>query len=165
MEQHSYPGLQISEDLRQQKLEWSIQRIAWTFFALFLLSVLFGLLGKGPLSDATLGSSEGPLEMRYQRFVRYQSPQELRLTINAPSGRARVMVDSEYARQMQIQSITPQPEQTLVGENALVFVFNTVQPGPNHIVFYLDSAKAWKVNGWISLEGEERQEFSQFVYP
>jgi hypothetical protein len=130
-----------------------------------LIAIALGLLGKGPLSEAGVGSSEDAIQMKYERFMRHRSPDNLRLTVQPSSDTVRVMLDSQYARRIEIEKITPEPEHVISGPDATTFVFNAGSSGQMHAQFYIRPEKVGKLEGWIAVEGKPRHTFSQFVYP
>ena len=71
--------LQVGEDLAFQERQWKVERIGWALMALIALAGLAGLFGGGPLSAATVGGDNLPLEVMYGRFVRHRTPTELTL--------------------------------------------------------------------------------------
>lgn len=165
MKPEQYPGLQISEDMRQQKREWAIQPIAWIILYLFLIAIALGLTGSGPLSKAVAGSPEGAVQMEYDRFMRRQSPNSLHMTTQSTSNTVRIMLDSRYVKQIQIRKITPEPEQVISEGDETTFIFNAVPSKPMHADFQIRSETAGTLKGWVAVEGKPRHTFTQFVYP
>lgn len=166
MEQPSrYPGFEIGEDMRQQHREWRMQRVAWVLLYALLLCIMLGLLGKGALSEATLGEPGAPLQTEYQRFLRHRSPDTLRLRITPTSGQVRVLLDSDYAGHVEIKRVAPEPERVIAGADAITFVFNARATEPMTVTFEIQPEEVGSLHGWVGLQGQERHAFSQFVYP
>jgi hypothetical protein len=165
MAEAQHPGLEIGEDIRQQKVEWTVQRIVWPVLLLLLIGSIVGLFGRGPVSDATLGEPGASLQLKYQRFIRHRAPDQLQLTITPSGDTARVMLDSHYAAQVELQNVTPQPQEVIAAEDALIFVFSAGSSGPIEAVFHIQPETVGNIEGWVSLDDGPRQPFSQFVYP
>lgn len=165
MGQERHPGLQLNDDMRQQRHEWSIQRVTRPLLYALLVAIMFGLLGNGPLSHAVEESPGSPLRMEYERFMRHRAPEKLRLTIQPSSGTVSVLLDSQYAKKIDIKDITPTPEHVISDGTALTFVFNAGSSAPMYVEFHIQPEKVGKMEGWIALKDNPRQPFSQFVYP
>jgi hypothetical protein len=164
MEQR-HPGLQISEDLHQQRWEWAVQRIAWIFLYALLAGIALGLIGKGPMSNAEVGAPDKGFYMEYQRFLRRHSPDTLRLTVTPSSGLAHVVFDARYAQQIDIKNMSPQPARVVIDDDAMDFVFHAVADKPVHIAFDIQPEDTGALHGWVGMKGQTRYPFSQFVYP
>lgn len=165
MIQEQYPGLQLSEDMRQQRREWMIQPVTWVVLCLILIAIALGLTGSGPLSKAVAGSPESAIRMEYDRFMRRQSEDSLRMTVQPASGTVRIMLDSRYVKQIEIRKITPEPERVVSGADETIFVFSAAPSGPMHAEFRIRPETAGTLKGWVAVEGKPRHSFTQFVYP
>lgn len=119
-------GLQVHEDLRFQARDWVAQRVGWGLLAALLLAGLLGLLGSGPLSHVTRSDGHG-LTVEYERLVRHSAPTTMTLAI-APgvlaSDQARITMGRDYLVAHDLQRIVPEPDRTLVADEAVTFVFN-----------------------------------------
>ena len=65
-------NLDVHQDLPHERLEWTFEPIGWVVIALVLLAALAGLLGRGPLSRATVGHDGAALRVEYNCLARYQ---------------------------------------------------------------------------------------------
>ena len=166
MERQRYPGLEIDDDIRQQKSEWVLQRVAWLLFTALLACIMLGLFGRGgPISRVESESDDGLLQVEYERFIRNHSPDKLQLTIQARSDTVRVRLDGEYVRRIQIDQVIPQPERVIGEEGAITYVFNTRASASMRAAIHFSPDHIGKLDGWIAVDGQPRQAFSQFVYP
>lgn len=152
--------------MRQQRRDWVIERISWGFLTLLLIGIACGLFGRGgPLSDRELVSPGGIFRIEYERFIRYHSPDALRMAINVSAPSVRVRFDSGYIRQIQVEKITPQPEREISEDGAIVYVFETNPQTSMHATFYYTPEEFGRLDGWVSVNDGPRLPFSQFVYP
>jgi len=159
-------SIEIDDDPRQQEIEWKMQRIAWVVLSLLLLAVAFGLFGRGgPMSTVEETSPDG-FTVEYERFLRHDSPDVMRVSVQKTSSAlVRVKIDSLYARHIQIERVTPEPERETGADGVVTFVFRT-QPGTRfEATFYFTPEKHGSLKGWIALDTGARHALSQFVYP
>ena len=159
-------GLEIDVDLEQESREWIVQRIAWLVLTALLAAVALGLFGRGgPLSTSQVRSADGATQVDYQRFIRNHSADTLRISALARDDSVRVRMDSRYARHIEMEVITPQPDRVVSEGDAIMFVFNA-RPSTRleaEISFHPETIGG--LNGWISVDGGPRLPFRQFVYP
>ncbi len=159
--------LEVFDRSQQNEIEWHVQRVAVVLLTLLLVAIALGLFGRGgPLSTVRTGDGAAGLAVEYDRFMRYHSPDQLRVLVKAKAqGQLRLVLAGEYVRQLQIERITPQPEQELAVGGNVVFVF-TVPPGETlDATLYFSPNIYGPLAGWIAVEGGVRQPLSHFVYP
>jgi hypothetical protein len=161
---HRYPGLEINEDLRHERREWGVQRVAWILLYLLLAAIALGLFGNGPLSKTVIGTDDAPL-LEYERFMRHRSPDTLRVTAVPSGGKVTVALGRRYLQRIAIQQIEPVPERVVAGVDATQFIFSAVSTQAVEVLFEIRPDRVGSADGWIAVNGGERHRFSQFVYP
>lgn len=164
-EQTGHPGLEIDENLKQERAEWILQRIAWTLCTVLMAGIFFGLLGRGPLSEAQLRSEDGAIRVEYDRFLRNHSPDSMKITIETPSDTVRLSLGSEFTENVQIESILPPPREAIGGEGMITYIFNTQPKARMQATIYFTPQKTGRMEGWVAADAKPRLVFSQFVYP
>jgi hypothetical protein len=132
--------------------------------ALIVLAALLGLFGNGPLSYAT--AEGGALHVEYDRFLRHQAPQQLRLRVETAEGdRVRVWLSSDYLEHIQIEHIEPRPQRVEVGPDGQTFTFLVADEEPAAIVLHFVPERVGRLTARVRLAGKEALTFHQFVYP
>lgn len=165
MPRASSPSLHLNDDLRQQKIEWRIQRIVWPLMTVLLLAIVAGLLGQGPIARAQAGSEQAGITMEYHRFLRRQAPDTLELRLLASSDRVRLHIDARYLDAVELKRVFPEPETVLSGTDATTLEF-AGRPGQWTVVHIeLKPQEIGGVKGWVAVDERAHQPFSQFVYP
>ena len=165
MEQDRYQGFEVCEDLKLKRMEWRVQRIVWPLLVLFMLAVLAGILGKGPLSHVRVQAPQQAFSMEYERFLRYGAPDALRIELVPDADSFTLQMDGEYVRRVEIERIMPRPTGMASAGDVIRFTFRGTPGRPAEVAFHLRPEKAGTINGWIALEDGPRQRFRQFVYP
>ena len=161
--------LQIREDPGFQRSFWAIERIGWVVIALILIAALLGLFGTGLFSRTKAGDRSGPLWLEYNRFGRFQSPSTLRVYIGGrgkPEKIARIWVDQNYMKGIQIEQIIPEPDSVESVSDRLVYTFKLAKPNePTEVTFYLKLEQIGSLSGKLGLVNGPAISFTQFVYP
>lgn len=143
-----------------------LQRTAWILLSALLAAIALGLLGRGgPLSDVDAASPDGELTISYQRFIRYHSPDEMSVTLRAHGPETGVRLDQDYAGQVDIDSVTPEPARVIGADGALRFVFHSTPGAPLRITFQYSAQHYGPLDGWIAADKGARLPIRQFTYP
>ncbi|HEU4371666.1 MAG TPA: hypothetical protein VFV05_25880 [Methylomirabilota bacterium] len=163
-------GLEIDEDPVFERRSQRAERIGTWLMVAFLVAATLGLLGSGPLSDATV-QTEG-LAVAFQRLSRYQSSEALTFRLDATATRApevRVWVDREYLEGARIEAVLPAPVRVEGAADRVIFVFAVAEPGrPLAVTLNLQPERLGAVRGRAGLEEPATAaalEFRQFVFP
>jgi hypothetical protein len=159
--------MEIAEDLAYSRKVWTFERIGWGLLALLLAAALAGLFGKGPLSYTQLHSDDG-WWLDYERFGRRVSPMTLKLHLPASASDQQVQVwlDRQYLAACQIQQITPEPLETRLDADGLVYVFaSQAQSDLVQIVFHLEPQEFGFLSGRLGINEEPPLAFDQLIYP
>jgi hypothetical protein len=161
-------GFDLIQDPEFQRRTWAAQRVGRVAMALVVLAALLGLIGTGPLSRVSAGDGER-LTVEYDRFVRRLG--ENRLVVKVAPGAAagpevRVWIDADYARSMEVKSVTPEPARMETAADRLTLVFPLARPGAGlEAVVDLRSRAFGPVRGAVGLAGGPTASIAQFVYP
>jgi hypothetical protein len=161
--------LEIEQDLDFERQSWTIERVGWVAMAMVGLAALAGLLGPGPLSETTAGVQGGPLWLEYSRFGRFRAPLTLRVHLgpNADQqGPVRVWLSREYLEAVQIEQVSPQPQQVEAGLERITYVFAVSEPSRSIVAtFALKTARFGRQRGCVGIGDDPILCFRQFIYP
>lgn len=117
----------------------------------------------GSNDEASLSLSQ------YHRFVRFMKPTELRVQLEpgvTSGGEARVWLDREYVEGVQLQRVSPQPDEVEAGLDRLTYVFKVSElDEPTAVTFHITPQRFGLLQGRAGIEDEEPVNFNQFVYP
>jgi len=132
-------GLEVEEDLRHHQRQWRVERIGWLVMATILAAAGAGLLGGGPLSEATVGAEGSTWRIEYDRFERYHSPAELRFHVDgamAAEGAIGLRLGHDFLRAATDIQFEPSPRsEEVVPDGALwVFAASDATPGRTAVI-------------------------------
>ena len=161
--------LEIAHDPALERQTVDLQLIGWAIMGLVVLAALLGLFGNGPLSSATVGSSGSPLRVEYDRFLRHQAPQRLRLHVEpgvSESDEVRVWVSSSFLDNVQIERIEPRPERVEAGSDGQTFTFLVAGRGETPTIeIRFVPERVGRLAIRMRIPGRRGVAFTQFVYP
>ena len=119
-------AIAVGEDLAFQRKWWRFEKVVWSFFVLVLLADLLGLLGRGPLANAKQTAQDGSLQLKYERVLR-ENTSSIMTLLPSPSavqnGKVTLHVSNEIVKELGAQRVIPQPEQSIVGDGGVTYVF------------------------------------------
>lgn len=157
----------VPEDMAMQRRTWRIQRVGWAAMALVLLAALLGLFAEGPLSDTTLRSGDGRLEIEYPRFLRNGATSQMTLRFaTGTAGTADVLLGPAIPRKLAFESIRPAPVASRTTFEGLILTFELGPEGRGKVNLSIRPNAPGFVAGPVGLAGAGAPpRISAFVYP
>lgn len=156
----------IQEHMHWQRTEWRIQRIGYgCLFTLVILGTC-GLFSKGILSDAVQTSPDGALRVEYERFGLRDSDIAMTIRVKPHQDRFTLKLSGEEMDNFQIQSLQPQPLQSISRNNSLELTYQSKS--------FRDGATVWIGSQamefghypvTVSLDDTASVNFTQWIYP
>lgn len=160
--------LQLEQDLSFQERDWRVQRIAMLLMLVFILVGLSGLLGPGPLSHAHARSADDSVSVDYLRWARRGGKANLTVIVDQAQvrdGRLRVEVPMAYFEDMELEAVTPQPEQVEASGSTMRFIFAAPRAdGPVTLEFDVQGQGMGPVRGELRVH-DTIVRFQQFLWP
>jgi hypothetical protein len=168
-ERTPYGRLQLDEDMRLQRVTWTVERIGWVLMGLVLLADLLGLLGAGPRGWAHAGDQAQGLRVEYRPRERLNNPTSLNVQlVPQPPGQERVQfwVSRELLDNITLERVEPEPESVLAAENGMELVFHLADSQAAANVRLSLRYLTWgRVRGALGVPGLPAVELSQLVLP
>lgn len=161
-------GLEIHEDLPTQGLIWRFERIGWAGLTLFVLAGLLGAFGGGSLSRAEARDASGRLAVRFERFARADTSTTLEIRVVAAQQGEPLWLNlsKNYFDAARIDRIVPEPERTVVTQDAVRFGFDPNQAGESGLIIVtLTPVQFGRIQGSLGLASGPAVQFVQIVYP
>ena len=164
-----YGDIEVDQDLDFQRRDWRAQRIGRIVMLAIVVAALGGAFGDGPLSSASAHSSNGHLQVDYERIARHSASLPLRVHVgpHAPGDSVvDLWIDEDYMHGLVVRDISPAPVQTRAGDRRLIYRFHLADPSrAADVVFQVDAQKLWSRRGAIGLVNGDSVPLRQFVLP
>lgn len=158
----------LGDDPEFQQTQWRVERISWCVMVIIIASALAGLLGGGgPLSRDTKTDPDSSNRIEYERFARHASPMTLDVNIASGADRqVRLRVSDEYFAAMNVQSITPPPSSTSLGDKQQILVFDRSASSVAVTIRFQIAPMVFGIQrGWVAVDGGAPISFSHFIFP
>ena len=121
----------VGEDLEFQRKWWRFENVAWVVFTLIIVLDLAGLFGRGPIAKAERRSADGSIDVKYERIERTDSPSILTIQFAQSAiqnGKVQLYVSNSLVKELGTQRVIPAPQDTIVGEGGLTYIFPVSRP-------------------------------------
>ncbi|GBF04458.1 hypothetical protein DAERI_020055 [Deinococcus aerius] len=158
-----HADLQLEQDLAFQYRSWTWQRLGWVVMALLVVAAFLGLFGDGPLSEGQR-TAGGEVTLAYQRFARVENQSPLRLVVQVPGREVKITLSRDYADDVQVQTVTPQPDAMTSSPDGLSLTFQPERPGPLPITLFVEPERPGVGRGKLSVDGAQVV-FRQWIWP
>ncbi len=112
--------LAVGSDLDFQRKWWRFSNGIWIFFTCLIVADLLGCFGRGPLAEASARTSDGSMDVKYERIERFSTPSILRIEFGQNAiheGKVQLWASDTLVKPLGNQRVIPQPL-TSVLENA-----------------------------------------------
>ena len=120
----------VGEDLDFQRRWWRFEKVVWSFFGLILIADLTGLLGRGPLANARRQTTDGTLQLKYERVLRENTSSIMTVLPGEPAlhnGELQLYVSDSILKEFGADRIIPQPKTTALGGGGVTYTFPATQ--------------------------------------
>lgn len=161
--------LELDRDPEFHRKQWLIERVGLRAWALLIVAGLLGLLGAGPLSNASVSSPSGELTISHQRIAHYHKPVTIQLLVKLEEGSTGpipLTISQSFLDAVQIERVEPQPQRQQVAVDGAFLYFDR-RPGSQQakIVIHLEYEQYGPVQGSIGIDGQEPARLDIFVFP
>ena len=135
--------LAVGEDLQFQQKWWRFENAVWVLFAVIILLDLLGVFGRGPLANAKAATSDGSLDVQYERVERFGTPSYLTIHFGSNAiraGKVQLWASDSLLKPLGNQRVIPQPSASEVGNGGVLYTFDASKP-PALAGFALEPSK------------------------
>lgn len=159
--------LQIDEHLDFQQRMFVARCIGMLLLVACVIAALAGLLGgNGPLAQGHVAN--GPGEVRYPRFTRYQMPTRFEFEVDTAAVGADtfdIVFEGEHAREFTFEESMPEPDSVTAADDRIRYTFK-VEPGVRQqVVLQGQPESMGRLSGTAAVAGGAPMRIDSFVYP
>lgn len=134
--------------------------------AAVVAAAAIGVFGKGAISATEAASPDGYLEVRYQRYWRAYSPNEIELRFAAQPPSQTLYVEDAYLANFEIDAVSPAPTAVALGASRTYYTFRVdEQSAAARVRFRLTAKKSGSFSGAIGLLDGTPVRIEQRVLP
>jgi hypothetical protein len=121
----------VGEDLKFQGKWWRFEQVVWTVITLILIADVAGAFGRGPLAKAERRSSDGTMDIQYERIERTGTPSKMHIRFSpgaVHNGQIKLFVSESLVGKLGTQRVVPSPQSAVVGDGGLTYTFPASTP-------------------------------------
>ena len=159
--------VEVGEDLDFQRKWWRFENVVWAVFTLIIVLDLCGVFGRGPVAKAERRTSDGTIDVKYERIERTDSPSILTVRFGQSAivdGQIKLYISQSLVQGLGTQRIIPAPQATEVGNGGLTYTFLASKP-PASVDLALQPSGPGMYEFAIGVVGAEPVHAKVFVVP
>jgi hypothetical protein len=153
------------EDLVLQCREWRAERVGWVVLAFLVLAALLGVFARGPLSETTAASSDGNLNIAYERFAHKTARTEFDVRLAHAPQDARIRLSPSFLQTYDIEVLYPVPLRSASGTAGLDLVFAPSATGDLAVQIGARPKRFGLASLSVEAGEQSRASFTQLIYP
>ncbi len=157
----------VGSDLEFQHKWWRFTRIMWIVFTAIVIADLLGCFGRGPLANAHVRTTDGTMEVKYERIERFSTPSILRIRFGSNAiqdGKIQLWVSDALVNSLGNQRVVPQPAASVVGQGGILYSFPATAI-PAEVAFSLEPTAPGIYDLRMRVPGFEELKPKIFVMP
>ncbi len=157
----------VGEDLDFQRKWWRFENAAWVFFTLIIVLDLAGLFGRGPIAKAELHSSDGAMDVQYERIERTESPSIMTIHFAQSAiqnGKIKLYISDSLVKGLGTQRVIPAPQDSVVGKGGITYTF-PASTSPATVDLALEPAGPGLYDFTVGIPGAQPVHAKIFVVP
>jgi hypothetical protein len=156
-------SLEIEDDRKFRRRNWTFERCGMAVGALLLAAVVAGFTGSGPIAKGQ--ASEGAVTVEFDRFWRRETPTSLLIRSTGADGPLiAVSIAHSPADIFQVEEISPTPETVIALGGETRYVFRTASAKGVEIRIHLTPLQWGKAATRVEQQGAGKVEFTQWIH-
>jgi hypothetical protein len=112
----------------------------WVLFTLVVVLDLLGFFGRGYMAKAKASTTDGTLNVQYERIARYSTPSIMTVQFGRSAiheGKVQLWVSEGVIKSLGTQRVVPQPASSVIGQGGILYTFPVTAP-PVSAAFQLE---------------------------
>ncbi|MCZ4059145.1 hypothetical protein O3W44_08720 [Pantoea sp. LMR881] len=157
----------VKESMWWQRFEWRVQRFGYLILVLIMIAGACGAFSKGFISNQNASSSDGRLQVRYERFGRLDSTMDISMHLTQLQGKEyQITLQGQQLDDLQIQTLQPQPDEAWSDKNTLILRWHPRSNQQNATVWLTAQPKSYgRFPLTIQLDDRSKVNITSLVYP
>lgn len=157
--------LEITQDERFQRREWVTERLGWSLVTAFVVAGFLGLLGAGPLSQAS--AAAGAVSVEHQRVTHYEADDSIAFAFGPEAvegGAVTATLTGDWPGAVDVQGISPEPSEQRLVPGGLVLEFPVERSGDLEVSVSFRAQRLGYQDARLTV-GPDSVTFAQLVLP
>lgn len=157
----------VGSDLEFQRRWWRFERVIWSLFGLLILADVLGFFGRGPFAKARLRTSDGTMDVQYERIERSATPSILIVQFGPSAihdGKVRLWASESIVKRLGAQRVIPEPSASTIGDAGILYTFSAGS-APASVQFALQPLAPGSYNLSLRVPGSEQMTMNILVMP
>ncbi len=116
----------VGSDLEFQHKWWRFTRLIWILFTVIIVADLLGCFGRGLVANARTRTSDGSMDVKYERIERFSTPSILRIQFGPTAiheGKVQVWISESLVKSLGNQRVIPQPSASTLQQGGILYTF------------------------------------------
>ena len=116
----------VDENLEFQERWWRFERATWIFFSILILLDILGVFGRGYFAKAERHTSDGAIDLNYERIERASTPSIMTYRFGPGAvrdGQIQLFVSESVVKTLGAQRISPQPIRSSLDKDGITYTF------------------------------------------
>lgn len=157
----------VGSDLQFQRRWWVFERAIWILFTIIVIMDLCGFFGRGPMANARVRTTDGSIDLKYERVERFSTPSVMTVQFGPDAvkdGKVQLWVSDSLVKALGNQRVVPEPAQSAIGGGGFLYTF-PANPGPASLEFGLEPIAAGIKHLEMRVPGHQELHLTVYVMP
>lgn len=159
--------LAVGSDLKFQRRWWRFERAVWILLVAIVIADVLGCFGRGPLAKAHVQTTDGSMNISYERIERYSTPSMLTIHFGRTAnhdGKIQLWVSDTLVKPLGNQRVIPEPSGSTLDGAGILYTF-AATPDPNSVQFAMQPTIPGIQDLTLHVPGSEAIKLRIYVMP
>ena len=157
----------VGADLEFQQKWWKFESAIWILFTILVVMDLLGCFGRGYLAKAQAKTSDGSLNVHYERVERFSTPSVMTIQFGQSAihdGNLRLWISESLVKKLGAQRVVPQPASSTLDHGGILYTFPATAI-PASVEFAMQPAGVGFSDLTLQVPGQEKLPLKILVMP
>lgn len=157
----------VGADLEFQRKWWKFESAIWVLFTILVIMDLLGCFGRGYLAKAQAKTSDGSLDVHYERVERFSTPSVMTIQFGQSAihdGNLQLWISESLVKKLGAQRVVPQPASSTLDHGGILYTFPATAI-PASVEFAMQPAGVGLSDLTLQVPGQEKLPLKILVMP